>query len=145
LTAWLPDSAVFRRISRQDAKPQRRKQLALMNNFVSLFILYFAFAALRLCVRSFFLRDQPFRVPPSACRVPYFFSVICHALRCRTRISYLDNDYGNWDRKRRGARTAMFNPHYCAVLTSLRELMVVIERNSETSFTKESQSSQKLS
>jgi hypothetical protein len=39
-----------RRISRQDAKPQRRKQLALMNNFVSLFILYFAFP-LRLCAR----------------------------------------------------------------------------------------------
>jgi hypothetical protein len=35
---------------RAGAKPQRRKQLALMNNFVSLFILYFAFP-LRLCAR----------------------------------------------------------------------------------------------
>jgi hypothetical protein len=32
------------------AKTPRRKQLALMNNFVSLFILYFAFP-LRLCAR----------------------------------------------------------------------------------------------
>jgi hypothetical protein len=91
-----------------------------------------------------FMPKSVFRNPPSVFRVFRIPYSVFGIPRSAIRISYLDNDYGNWDRKRRGARIAMFNPHYCAALTSLREPMVVIERNSETSFTKESQSSSRF-
>jgi hypothetical protein len=151
LTAWLPDSAVFRRISRQDlpaciaTQHNPSTEMARATRSVA----GRSWREILLRPRSTIPRSA-IRVPQSAFRIPYSvirISSLSSVMRSYSapRISYLDNDYGNWDRKRRGARTAMFNPHYCAALTSLREPMVVIERNSETSFIKESQSSQKLS